>query len=141
MDEAIETLIDQKVGEVTIPAGTVGYVVSESRGRGGIYDDTITFRQTLERDSSSFPDLILNRAELGTTWKFVPDDGGSRLVPKPLLRELKTLLNRAYSATAEADCQMALENGYVIVRIALGPNERTDEEDAIPKAIKARLSR
>lgn len=146
IDEAIVTLTDQAVertgadGSIhptMVPSGTVAYVASEMRGAGGIYSDTIAVRQTLEGDSGH-PLLILNRADLGRTWKFVPDDGATRRIPTPLLRELKQLLDLAYSSKAEQERGAYLEKAYLIVRMALGPNEYTDADDAIPKAIGKR---
>lgn len=142
LEEQIITLREHEIEGVKIPAGTVGYVVARTRGVGGCYGDTITVHETPAwlRAESQFPDFVLDLFQQNHSWKFVPNDGSSRIlqIPRALLQNLRALISTAYSATTEKERDAALESAYVSIRAALGPNDRSDE-DAIPKAVEARI--
>ena len=143
LDEQIITLTDHEVEGVKIPAGTLGYVAVHSRGSGACYADNITVRETpcwaLPRGPANrLPDFVLHLSEQDRSWKFVTNEGNSRAlqVPRAVLQELRTLINTAYSTTTEKDRDNPLKRAYMIVRAALGSNDRSDE-DAILKAVEA----
>lgn len=141
LEEQVVTLIDHEVQGVKIPAGTLGYVVARSRSFGGGYLDTITMRETVMRSqgqTGQLPDIDLPLGEEGRSWKFMSNDGAARLlqIPRERLRELRRLLDSAYSATTEDDSNGALMDAYLSVRAMLGANDRSDD-DALSVAIEA----
>lgn len=143
----VRTLTEHEVDGIKIPAGTIGYVTARTMGSGGCYSDTITVSESpfglrwagLGRPTHKFPDLVLQTNQQNQNWAYVPNEGASRslLVPRALLKDLRTLINSAYEATSGNDREVALVTAYMQVRAALGPDDRSDE-DAIPKADEAK---
>jgi excisionase family DNA binding protein len=142
LEEQIVTLTARDVNGVTIPAGTLFYIVGHSRGTGGDYSDDIRVRETPTwlpgGTTNRYPDIQFPLSQLNQSWKYVPNDGARSLrIPRVVLQQLRTLLNTAYSAATDTNRQ-PLEEAYLIVRTALGQNDRTDE-DAINQALEARM--